>query len=317
MILLEVGEYFPSYDYVDTPKENGSKVYVVIAHDGEVTFYEGQLSRKDAQKQLKVKSGEEADPIQDRSELTNAMQNYLSLHRHSAVRTELLDHSGIALRLAVSQIIAGSELWTIHADSQKANTDAIKDSLIANKAEEKFAAERKTVRELLGFKQDVDDTLVYRKDDWGKSHDLHAIFAKLIALDDETVTRILTFVIAETLPCGSAMVEILGNLLSVDMADHWQLEDISAQSVFFDLMRDKQAINAMIKDIGGKQVADGNITATAKVQKQIIKDFLNATRKPKKKDWHPNYMRFPMQAYTKRDGIEAMEQWKSVKKLFA
>ena len=38
-------------------------------------------------------------------ELTKAMQNYLDLHRHAAVRTELLGHQGIALRLAVAQII--------------------------------------------------------------------------------------------------------------------------------------------------------------------------------------------------------------------
>jgi len=46
VIVLDVGTYFPSYDYVDIDKERGGKVDVSIAHDGEVTFYEGQLSRK-------------------------------------------------------------------------------------------------------------------------------------------------------------------------------------------------------------------------------------------------------------------------------
>ncbi len=116
------------------------------------------------------------------------------------------------------------------------------------------------------------------------------------------------------------MVEVLGNLLSVDMADHWQVHETSARSVFLDLHRDKEAINAMLKHIGGKQVADGNISATAKVQKKIIADFLDGTRSGKKVDtkkWQPRDMDFPMRTYTKRGGIEAIEKWKAVKKQYA
>lgn len=307
--VLDVGEYFPSYDYVDTPKNEGGKIYVRISHDGEVTFYEGQLSRKEVKrKQAKEDGGATTAP---KAEITKAMQNYLALHRHSAVRTELLLHSGVALRLAVAQIIAGSELWTIHADPQKANTDAIRDSLAINKAEEKFADERRAVRELLSLGEDAEGTLVYKKDDWGKSHNLSSIFASLLARSDEDVTRILTFIVAETLTSGSAMVEILGNLLSVNMADHWPPDD-----TFFDLLRDKQAINAMLNHVGGKSVAEGNIAATAKVQKQIIRDFLSGTRQPQSSDWQPTYMRFPMQPYTKRGGIAAIDQWRKVKALF-
>lgn len=91
--------------------------------------------------------------------------------------------------------------------------------------------------ELLGLKGNTDDTLVARKSDWNKSHDLHAIFAKLIALSDEEVTTIQTFVIAETLPSGSAIVEVLGDMLTIDMAQSW-----SPDQTFFDLLRDKHAI---------------------------------------------------------------------------
>ncbi len=270
------------------------------------------------------------------------MQNYLDLHRHSAVRTELLGHSGIALRLAVAQMIAGSELWQVQADPQKANTDAIKDSLATNKAEEMFSEERQRIRALLGMEDVAEDTLVYRKDDWGKSHDLHAIFAKLIELDDASVNTILTFVVAETLPAGSAMVEVLGNMLSVDMADHWQPDQ-----TFFDLFRDKEAINACLKHIGGKRVADAHISSTAKVQKNIIADYLDGTREGGKQEagsataragskqearsaiarqgskkakdgtWQPRYMAFPFGVYTKRGGIAAIDQWKAVKKFYA
>ncbi|MCP4183456.1 MAG: hypothetical protein GY761_09075 [Hyphomicrobiales bacterium] len=104
--------------------------------------------------------------------------------------------------------------------------------------------------------------------------------------------------------------------MSVDMADHWQIDE-----TFLNLHRDKEAINTMLKHIGGKHVADGNISATAKVQKKIIVDFLDGTRKGGKKanngNWQPRYMDFPMRAYTKRGGIEQIENWKAVKKQYA
>ena len=77
-------------------------------------------------------------------------------------------------------MIAGSELWQVQADPQKANSPAIKDSLATNKAEATFSEERERIRGLLNISDIGEDTLVYRKDDWGKSHDLHAIFARLI-----------------------------------------------------------------------------------------------------------------------------------------
>ncbi len=73
----------------------------------------------------------------------------------------------------------------------------------------------------------------------------------------------------------------------------------------------------MLKDIGGKAVADGNIASTGKVQKQIIQDYLAGTRKGGKADWQPRYMAVPMAAYTKRGGITAMEQWKAVRKQYS
>ena len=31
-------------------------------------------------------------------------------------------------------------------------------------------------------------------------------------------------------------------------------------------------------------------------------------------EWKPRYMRFPMQSYTRRKGLPAVEQWKAIKK---
>lgn len=306
--VLDIGESWPQWNFTATAKEEGGRVYVQISNQGEVCFHEGYLTEKEAKRK---QAKEDGTPPAPKSELTKAMQNYLSLHRHSAVRATLLDHSGIALRLAVAQMIAASDLWSVQADPQKANTEAIKDSLATNKAQDAFATERKAVRELLETSDKDDKTIVPLKEEWRRVAELEAIFAKLVSLDDVAVSRILTFVVAETLPSGSAMVEILGNMFKVDMVQHWQPDE-----AFFDLLRDKQAVNAMLKDIGGKHVAESNITSTAKVQKKIIKDFLSSKRTAKKQEWKPRYMAFPMQAYTKKGGINAIESWKKVKKNF-
>lgn len=310
VILLERGEYWNAWDFVDTAKEEGGKVIIRVSHDGEVTPHEGQLSRAEVKKQDKAEA--DGDRKVERPELTKPMQNYLDLHRHDAVRAELLNHQEIALRLAVAQMIAGSELWTVYSDPKKAASEAIEESLKSNAAEDRISNKRKIVLELLGLK-DSCDSLVYAKGEWGKFHDLHAVFARLRELSDADVLTVLTYIVAETLPCGSAMVEGLGTLLNVDLADDWKPDE-----TFLDLLKDKEAINAMLKDIAGKKVADGNVTATAKAQKKIIQDTLNGSNgRQQNSSWQPRYMEFPMKAYTKRGGIDAITRHKAVKKHFA
>ncbi|WP_306258402.1 ParB/RepB/Spo0J family partition protein [Pararhizobium sp. IMCC21322] len=310
VIILDIGEYWSDWEYAKATKKDGGRIYVQIATNGEVTFHEGYLTRQETKRQKKVEAGEVVADIQ-KAEITKAMQNYLALHRHSAVRTDLLSHQGIALRLAVAQMIAGSSLWSVQADPQMANTDAIAQSLATNKAESVFQAERERVQNLLGLSGEEGETIVPRKTDWGKSPDLYAIVAKLMELDDASVTMILTFVVAETLPSGSALVEVLGEKLGVDMAKHWQPDQ-----TFFDLLRDKETLNTIVKQVAGKSTADAHVASTAKVQKQIIQDGLSGKRKNGKKDWQPGYMSFPMIAYTKKGGIEAMDSRKALKKLF-
>jgi len=321
VVILDLGQYFHEWDYKTAKRKDGGKVYVSITHKGEVTFHEGFITQSEAKRRSKQTAGNEGlETTAERPELTKAMQNYLDLHRHSAVRTELLNHSGIALRLAIAQIIAGSSLWSVQADSQKANTDVIKDGLQSNKAEDVFQKQRNTVKCLLGIedkKGDEAETLVPRKDDWNTSHDIHVIFTKLLTLSDKEVTSILTFVVAECLPVGSELVEAVGNLLNVNVGESWNAHDSDTHSVFLDLLRDKQAINALLKEVGGKQVADAHVSSTAKVQKSIIADYLNGTRTGGKAHWHPRYLAFPMKTYTKRGGIEALNKWKAIRKHYS
>ncbi|MDJ0683503.1 MAG: ParB/RepB/Spo0J family partition protein [Alphaproteobacteria bacterium] len=311
VIVLDIGEPWFAYEHVDTAKEDGGKVFIRPTRNGEVLFYEGQLHRKEARKrQAAADTASEPSPP-SKPEITHAMQNYLALHRHAAVRAALLGRRGLALRLAVAQIIAGSGLWTVCADPQKAQSPAIGESLAANKAEAVLRGERNAVKALLEIESPPNHPVARRSADHAEGGDLHSLFAKLIELKDADVMRILAYVVAETLPCGGDLVEALGQVLKVDMADCWVPDQ-----TFFDLLRDKPAINAMVREAAGKNAADAHVVSTAKVQKSILQDCLKGERDGGKADWTPRYMQFPMKACTKRGGIRAMEEWALIKRCY-
>lgn len=293
VILLDIGEYFPSYEYVDTAKEEGGKVYVHIAHDGEVTFYEGQLSRKEIKARQKADAGETRS-ANVRPEITKAMGNYLDLHRHAAVRNDLLNQPNIALRLMAAHMIAGSELWDVKADAQKAAKPEIADSLATNTAQQAFEVERQAVVELLG----LDGALMRTRDDYNARPEIAEVLTKLIELEDAEVMRVLTCLMADSLAVGTALVETLAQNLGTDMHAAWTIDD-----TFFDLMRDKEALNAMVAEVAGDSAGQGHITATAKTQKAIITACLDGTRIAKVENWTPRYMAVPQQGYTKRSGF--------------
>ncbi len=302
VIVLDVGAWWSSWEHVKAPKTKGGKIFVEISRDGEVTFHEGYITQDEAKRREKALA-DDAETKPEKPELTKAMQNYLALHRHAAVRTKLLSCQGLALRVATAQIIAGSDLWTVHADRQKAKSDAIADSLATNKAQEQFSNERDEILQLLGLEHDEENgSLVPTKDDWGRSYNLAFIFAKLIKLEDEVVTRIFTFVVAETLPSASEIVEILGAEMNVDLDEFHSPDD-----TFFDLLKDKHAINGMIAEIIDPAAAARQISDTAKAQKATIRSAMTLTNP----DWWPRYFSFPMSAYTDRGGIVAIEQWEA------
>ena len=189
----------------------------------------------------------------------------------------------------------------MRADQQKANTEAIGTSIADSHAQAAFKAQQKRIMALLDIGEDIEEPLVDHRPYYGRGLNLPDIFAKLIGMSDREVFEVLTYVVAETLESGSAMVETLGAMLKVDMAEYWNRED----ETFLDLLRDKEAINAMLSEIGGKAVADGNVTGTAKAQKQIIGDFITGNGREKNGDWQPCYMKFPMESYTERGATRA------------
>lgn len=302
VIVHEAGTHWPKWNYIKTPKEKGGAVHITCTADGEVSIHEGYLPEKEVRRRQKQQD-KESGKADAKPELTQAMQNYLDLHRHNAVRVELLKHQDIALRLMVAHAIAGSGLWRVEAEPQKTAKAETDQSLSDSDAHASFHEEAADVRDLLGIEDggDVVDHAHYQ------GRDLADIFARLLTMDDDAVRRVLTFVMAETLQSGTGIIEQLGTMLAVDMRQHWQPDE-----TFFELLRDKPTINAMVKELAGKPAADGNITSTAKVQKAILKACLSGERKPKVEDWQPRYMDFPMRAYSKRGGIGAMDKYAAI-----
>jgi len=291
--ILDCGDHFHSWDLVKTTKKDGGRVYVEVRSNGEVSFHEGFITRKEHDRRMrKLASSDEAgsETQTARPELTAAAQNYVELHRHAAVRYALLSHPQLALRLTVAHMIGGSALWRTQTEPQKADKDTTAESLAKSKAQAAFETERTEILKLLGLAEHGHSVVRSNGDD----HRVGALLVSLLKLSDDEIMRILTFVMAETLQSGTCVVEQIGCHLNVDMGAVWEPDD-----AFFDLIRDKAAINAMLKHIGGKAVADGNVSATAKVQKKIVRDFLTGEGRERKEGWLPKYMAFPFAAYTK------------------
>ena len=312
VVVTENAGFWNSYDKVKRSKAEGGKVYICCRHNGEVEIHEGWLEEKEAKRldraAAKARGQVTANP---KPELTKAAIRYCALHRHNAVRAELLKAPQVALRLMVAHVIAQSSLWDVEPETQNSyGNEPTAKSIEASKAQRAFAEEREAIKTLL---QIEDDRRFLIENRWGSGEpDLPALFARLLHLSDKEVMRVLAFAMGETLAAGTALVEVLGHILKVDMADWWQPEE-----AFFDLLRDKAAINGMLAEVAGKRTAKDRAAKTSKVQKEAIKACLEGRSGAEKPEaWLPRYMHFPMGAYTKRKGLPAVEQWQSVGKLF-
>ncbi|WP_298965682.1 ParB/RepB/Spo0J family partition protein [uncultured Roseibium sp.] len=294
VVLHDVGQYWQRWDYEQVAKEDGGAVHVVCTADGEVTFHEGVLSRQQLNRRRR---SDEATAPTPKAEVSRPLQNYLDLHRHAAVRTALLQHSGVALRLMVAHVVAGSTLWHVKPEPRRAESSAIASSLENNAAEAAFADERAAVLELLG--RDHEGTLV-RASSYGAyaREGVGAVFARLQALNDDDVMRILSLAMAETLAVGGELIDELGQLLAVDMRQSWQPQD-----TFFTLLRNKPAINAMVAELAGEETAKSHLTSTGRVQKKILEDCLSGARSAQVANWLPRYMAFPAGCYLGEDGV--------------
>jgi ParB family chromosome partitioning protein len=227
--------------------------------------------------------------------MTKALENYLDLHRHALVRLALIGNPSVAFRLAVAHMAASSGNWSVKPDPQTARSDAIRGSVAASPAQAAFATEEQAVRALLGWTDD-DEAFIRRE--------TADVFTALLALSDAELMRVAAFFMARSLAAGSVSVEAAGAHLNVDARAHWKPED-----TFFDLIRDRATLNAVLAEIAGEAVARGNVAEKAKLQKQIIRDCLNgANGRAKVENWLPGWLCFPMRSFGDAPQAEALAQ---------
>lgn len=296
--ILPVGQYFQSYEHVNTPKRKGGRVYVSIRENGEVQFHEGYLTRKEAKR---IAKGEAPDVVTKtiRPEITSAMTAYVDLHRHAAVRNELASHPHIALRAMVAQAICGSPLWTVKVQEQRSRNEAVNESIESSVAESKFDERRRAILAVLGF--DADQATVTLGHE--PANGVTGLFARLLDLPDPVVMEVLALVMAETLASGTELIESLGVQLNVKMADYWLADD-----AFYSLLRDREVLIAILSEVGGVTAAQANANEKTKVIKGVINDYLTGENGRCKVDsWIPRWMAFPPSAYTARGGVATVK----------
>jgi len=253
--------------------------------------YEGYLPPREARRLEKKAEGQKngtgaANMAPAAPAMTQALQNYLELHRHAVVRLAVLAKPDMAVRLMIAHALAASGHWRVHAEPQQAKSEAIAASLKASPTQTAFTKERDAVMALLALPEDGGAGL-------SESARTVAVFARLLALTDKQVPRVAAFAMAESIAAGSAVVEALGTHLKVDAAKHWMPDE-----AFFDLVRDKATVNAMLAEVAGKAVADANVAEKAKTQKQIIRDCLaGAGGRTKVEGRLPGLMAFPFRDY--------------------
>ena len=303
VVVLEPGQHFYTWEHERRAKAQGGKVYIGIGHRGEVAFHEGYVTCKEARRL------ERGEPIAKpaRPEVTAATNDYIDLHRHAAVRAKLTHEPGVALRVAVAHMIAGSPLWAVRVEPQRSANEAVTESVETSASEAAFDAKRREVLALLGY--DAETPTVTD----GEGEGLAALFAKLAKLDDASVMTILAVVMSETLDARCDLVDLLGQHLAVDMAKVWRADD-----AMLDLVRDREVLLALVEDVAGAKVAEDNAKEKGKTLKTILRDCIaGANGRPKAEGWVPRWLRFPASGYTARSGVGAVSRSNAVAGLIA
>ncbi len=294
--IMPRGDWFRSWDYVHAGKRKGGRIYVEVRESGEVSFHEGYLTTKEAKRLSGADGNGGATPEKPtRPEVSGPLNAYIDLHRHAAVRADLVGHAGVALRAMLAHVIAGSALWRVDVEPQRAPKEDIAESVETCSAETAFDEKRRAVLAVLGF--DEDAPTVTRE---GFHRPPFApLFARLLELPDPVVMEIIAIVMGETLQAGSEAVEMIGLHLGTDMRRHWQ-----ADAAFFDQLRDREVLLAITGEVAGAEVAAANAGEKTKALKAIIADCLSGENgRTKVEPWVPRWMAFPPTSYTARGGV--------------
>ena len=305
--IMPRGTRFYEWEHQKAAKRKGGAVFIAVSERGEVEIHEGYVTRDEARKAEKKEKGATTQAKSTKPELSGPAQNYVELHRLAAIRLELLNRPTMALRLVLAHMIVGSHLWTIKPEPMKPDKPDIGASLAANLAQIQFGERRKELLSLLGFDQDRTELVRPNGDDYS----LASLFVQLLKLSDDDMLRLLALAMAETLAVGTATAEVTGVVTGATLND-WRPDD-----TFFDLLSNKEVVNAMLADIASPAIAQSNKDELNKVKKAIIKDFMRGLNgREHKADWLPPYFQFPIKTYTEQGGIAAADSWKTISAAF-
>lgn len=296
VVVLPTGEPFSTWEHDRRTKAKGGRVYVSVGSRGDVAFYEGYVTTKEARRQERGDTPERPA----RPEVTANLQDYIDLHRHAAVRAKLIDAPGVALRVALAHMIAGSPSWSLRVASQRAATDTITESVEVCASEGAFDDRRRAILSLLRFDPDA-PTVTHGN---GYDQRLTQLFVQLTALPKDDVLAVLAVVVGETLDPRGDIVDALGISLGIDMASVWQ-----ADRAFLDSLRDREVMLAMVGNLTSPAVAEANAKEPVKVLRTILTDCVEGSGgRAKVEGWVPRWLTFPATGYTARGGIGSVQR---------
>ena len=206
----------------------------------------------------------------------------------------------------VAHAMAGSAFWDVRPHELRARKDETQASVEGSKSVTALA-ENTEQTDALFQALNVNSALRRNGDDYR----LCEIFSALLAMSDEEVLQVLASVMARTLEAGNGIVEAVLHVCGTDLSEAWKPDD-----VFFDLTKDKRAINAMIADIATASLADSCRTETGKAQKQVLANRISGEGCEANPDWRPGWMQVPPTRLVEGAGSPPADAWARIARLF-
>jgi len=125
------------------------------------------------------------------------------------------------------------------------------------------------------------------------------------------VLSLLALAMAETLEAGTSTVEAVLHVCDVDLSESW-----APEPAFFNLLRDKSVINALLADIASDTVAARMVTETGKAQKLAIGNRIKGEGCAASPGWRPGWMQVPPVPVISDRPSAPAAAWASVSALF-
>lgn len=297
---------FRPHEWQDVRKADGGHAVIAVSANGQVEINRGLLRHDEIKKLSRARtraadrggdptvtgggSGEGESTVNERAELSGPLANYIDLVRLSAARAGLVKSPKLAMRVLLAQMLGSATHITVNREPMTALSEATAKTVAALSSEQQIEDAETNARQLLDLEKD--DPLIGQRYEPERTLRL---LAKLMTLPDSEVMTLLALVAANTLALGSGLVDQIGTTLKVEVGKTWQPDD-----AFFEHVRDREVIDALLADVIGADAARSYTTDTGKAKKHVIKSALAGINRAKVTGWLPKWLRFPAEAYTKR-----------------